>query len=63
MPDIVDAATRSRMMAWIRGRDTLPEMWVRRALHRAGFRFRLHSWALPGRWSSVPIQRSWGANA
>jgi len=49
MPDIVDAATRSRMMASIRGRDTLPEMRVRRALHRAGFRFRLHARALPGR--------------
>ena len=49
MPDIVDAATRSRMMASIRGRDTLPEMRVRRAVHQAGFRFRLHARALPGR--------------
>lgn len=48
-PDVVDAATRSRMMAAIKGRDTKPEMTVRRGLHRRGFRFRLHDRALPGR--------------
>lgn len=47
--DIVDAATRSRMMAGIRGRDTKPEMLIRRGLHRRGFRFRLHDRKLPGR--------------
>lgn len=47
--DIVDAATRSRMMAGIRSKDTKPEMVVRRGLHRMGFRFRLHSRGLPGR--------------
>ncbi|WP_227421499.1 very short patch repair endonuclease [Pacificispira spongiicola] len=47
--DIVDAATRSRMMAGIRGKDTKPEMIVRRGLHRRGFRFRLHDRSLPGR--------------
>jgi len=46
--DIVDRATRSRMMAGIRGRDTGPERTVRRHLHRAGLRFRLHE-ALPGK--------------
>lgn len=49
MADVVDPATRSRMMSGIRGRDTLPEMTLRRALHRAGFRFRLHAAQLPGR--------------
>ena len=48
-PDVVNAATRSRMMAAIKGRDTKPEMTVRRGLHRRGFRFRLHDRALPGR--------------
>lgn len=48
-PDVVDAATRSRMMAAIKGLDTKPEMTVRRGLHRRGFRFRLHDRALPGR--------------
>ena len=47
--DIVDAATRSRMMAGIRSRDTKPEMIVRRGLHRRGLRFRLHARGLPGR--------------
>lgn len=37
------------MMAGIRGRDTLPELALRRALHRDGFRFRLHARKLPGR--------------
>jgi DNA mismatch endonuclease, patch repair protein len=35
-------------MAKIRSRDTKPEMIVRRALHRLGFRFRLHVKELPG---------------
>ena len=36
-------------MAAIRGRNTKPEMTMRSLLHRAGFRFRLHSSALPGK--------------
>jgi DNA mismatch endonuclease, patch repair protein len=47
--DIVDAETRSRMMAAIRGRNTKPELVVRRFLHRCGLRFRVHSRTLPGR--------------
>jgi DNA mismatch endonuclease (patch repair protein) len=46
--DVVDAATRSRMMSGIRGSNTRPEMAVRRALYAAGFRFRLHRRDLPG---------------
>lgn len=49
MADVVDAATRSRMMAGIRGKNTMPEIAVRKALHHDGFRFRLHSSKLPGR--------------
>lgn len=37
------------MMAGIRGKDTKPEMLVRRSLHSRGFRFRLHDRNLPGR--------------
>lgn len=37
------------MMAGIRGKDTKPELIVRRALHSQGFRFRLHVKDLPGR--------------
>jgi DNA mismatch endonuclease, patch repair protein len=49
MADVVDAATRSRLMSGIRGKDTKPEMIVRRALHKAGFRYRLHDKKLPGK--------------
>lgn len=36
-------------MRQIRGRDTAPEMRVRRGLHAKGLRFRLHVRSLPGR--------------
>lgn len=48
-PDVVDAPTRSRMMSGIRGRDTKPEMVIRRGLHARGYRYRLHSRSLPGK--------------
>ena len=46
-PPTVDPA-RSAQMARIRGRDTKPELRVRKALHAAGLRFRLHDRRLPG---------------
>lgn len=49
MADIVDKETRSRMMSGIRGRDTKPELTLRRALHQRGLRYRLHGADLPGR--------------
>jgi len=49
MTDIVDKATRSRMMSAIKGKNTKPEMAVRRKLHALGFRFRLHRKDLPGK--------------
>ena len=49
MPDIVDAATRSRMMSGIRSKDTKPEMLLRRGLHGRGLRYRLHVKDLPGK--------------
>lgn len=39
---------RRRNMSAIRGRDTKPELIVRRGLHAAGLRYRLHG-ALPGK--------------
>lgn len=48
MPNQIDKATRSRIMAAIRSKDTKPEKWVRSALHKRGFRFRLHKKLLPG---------------
>lgn len=47
--DVVTPEARSRMMAGIRGKDTRPELMIRSALHRAGFRFRLHHGKLPGK--------------
>lgn len=49
MADIVDSRTRSRMMSGIRGKDTKPELAVRKALHARGFRYRLHDRRLPGK--------------
>lgn len=37
------------MMAGIRGTNTKPELILRRGLHAAGFRFKLHDRALPGK--------------
>ncbi len=48
MADVVPKEVRSRMMAGIRGKDTRPEMAVRRALTAAGIRYRLHRRDLPG---------------
>ena len=36
-------------MSRIKGKDTKPEVMLRSALHKAGFRFRLHSRQLPGK--------------
>lgn len=47
--DIVEPALRSRMMSGIRGKDTKPEMLVRRFLHAHGYRYRLHRKDLPGK--------------
>ena len=40
---------RSRNMRAIRGKDTNPELIVRRMLHRSGFRYRLQAKGLPGK--------------
>lgn len=48
---VVDTLTtkeRSERMARVRGRDSKPEMLVRRLVHRMGYRFRLHRKDLPG---------------
>jgi DNA mismatch endonuclease, patch repair protein len=47
--DVVSPAVRSRMMAGIRGKDTKPEIVLRRGLHGRGFRFQLHRSDLPGK--------------
>jgi DNA mismatch endonuclease (patch repair protein) len=37
------------MMSGIRGRNTKPELDIRKALHRRGFRYALHSKHVPGK--------------
>jgi hypothetical protein len=54
MTDIVDPATRSRIMSGIRGKHTQPELRLRRLLHAEGFRFRLHDKRLPGKPDNRP---------
>ena len=49
MPDVHDRATRSRNMAAIGGKNTKPELIVRKGLHAKGLRYRLHAKDLPGK--------------
>lgn len=48
MTDVYDAAKRSAVMRRVKGRNTTPEMKVRKALTRLGARYRLHRKDLPG---------------
>ncbi len=43
------SAQRSEIMRAVKSRDTKPEMFVRRLLHRMGYRYRLHRPDLPGK--------------
>ena len=49
MADNLTPEKRSKIMRSVKSRDTQPEMAVRRMLHAAGYRFRLHSAKLPGK--------------
>lgn len=49
MTDVVDKATRSRMMAGIWPQNTRPELFLRKGLHSLGFRYRLHAKDIPGK--------------
>lgn len=49
MIDRVTPPERSKMMAAVRGTNTAPELYVRKQLFAAGFRFRLHVACLPGK--------------
>jgi DNA mismatch endonuclease (patch repair protein) len=48
MADTVSPKIRSAMMRSVRNRHTQPEIAVRRAAHKLGYRFRLHRKDLPG---------------
>lgn len=49
MVDVVDPATRRRMMSGIRAKNTRPELFLRKGLHALGFRYRLHVKDIPGK--------------
>lgn len=49
MVDRLSPEARSRNMARISGKDTSPEMTIRRLLYAKGYRYRLHVRGLPGR--------------
>lgn len=58
--DRFTSAERSRIMRQVKGRNTGPELTIRKILHGMGFRFRLHRNDLPGkpdvvlpRWKAV----------
>lgn len=60
MSDTVTALVRKKIMSSVRSRDTRPEVILRKALHKRGFRYRLHQRRLPGspdlvfpRWHAV----------
>lgn len=46
--DTLTSSQRSARMAKVRGKDSKPEMLVRRIVHAMGFRYRLHDRRLPG---------------
>lgn len=49
MVDVVTSRKRSEMMSGIRGKDTKPEIIIRKGLHKKGFRYILHNNKLPGK--------------
>lgn len=49
MADVHNKSTRSYNMSRIKGKNTRPEIIVRKYLHSQGFRFRLHDKNLPGK--------------
>lgn len=49
MADVHDKATRSYNMSQIKGKNTKPEVLVRKFLFSKGFRYRIHDKRLPGK--------------
>ena len=59
MSDVHDKNTRSYNMSRIKGKDTKPELLVRKFLFSNGIRYKLHDKNLPGKPDMVfPIYRS-----
>lgn len=49
MPDKLTPEQRHKCMSHIRGKDTKPELMVRKYLYAHGYRYRLHEKRLPGK--------------
>lgn len=49
MTDVVSPEKRSQMMAGIKGKNTKPEIAIRKALFALGLRYRIHDKRLPGK--------------
>ena len=49
MTDVVSSETRSKMMSGIQGKNTKPELLIRKKLHSLGYRYRIHVSNLPGK--------------
>jgi DNA mismatch endonuclease (patch repair protein) len=49
MVDVVGSLKRSEMMAGIKGKNTRSELFIRKGLHKLGFRYQLHRKDLPGK--------------
>jgi DNA mismatch endonuclease (patch repair protein) len=49
LTDVVNKGKRSSMMSGIRGKNTKPEILIRKKLHAEGFRYKLHDSRLPGK--------------
>jgi DNA mismatch endonuclease, patch repair protein len=49
LTDVFSKAERSRIMAKVTGKNTKPEILVRKMIHAMGYRFRIHRKDLPGR--------------
>ena len=58
MADKLTPTQRHHCMSRIRGKDTRPEVLVRRGLHARGFRFKLQDRKLPGK-PDITLPR-WG---
>lgn len=57
MPDNLTPKQRSECMRAVRGKNTTPEMLIRRALHSLGYRYALHRENLPGKPDLVFVSR------
>lgn len=55
--DILTKRERSALMSRVRGKNTKPEMIVRRLVHSMGYRYRLHRTDLPGKPDIVFVSR------